>query len=159
MTMIFITDRNLLDVSQAKELSSKILTAGYDSLTESEKAQWESALKGFLNHTDLNRIEGNIQEVADTLEISVDVGKTDWVMNSLPTLSDFQRIRDNTQKIRSSGYARKDTPLTPVLPLNTYGKINDIEKILLDVFSLYEQTRDSVIYIDEIYIDESIGDL
>lgn len=157
--MDFIVDRNLLDITNAKEMISKILAFGYSSLTDAEKSQWESALKGFLNYTDLNRIEGNIQEVADTLEISVDIGKTDWVMNSFPTLSDFQRIRDNTQKIRSSGYARKDTPLTPVLPLNTYNKINDIEKILLDVFSLYEQTRDSVIYIDEIYIDESIGDL
>ena len=54
-----VTDRNLMDVNIAKEFISKIQVSGYNSLTDSEKTQWQSGLKGFLNYTDLNRIEDN----------------------------------------------------------------------------------------------------
>lgn len=178
--MIFVFDRNLLDIKYAKELASKIQSLGYESLSDGEKEQWESGLKGTLNYTDLNRIEGNSKTLAEMVKVSIVTPKTDWTMMDIPTQSDFQRILDNVQKIRSSNYVHSDTPLTPVLPLNRYEKINDIERILFDAYDMYTRNMEAIYYvgelyeevdlfalrnenniyyIDEFYIDEEIGDL
>ena len=154
-----IIDRNLMDVNLAKEIMSKIQASGYNSLTESEKIQWESGLKGFLNYTDLNRIESNSAELSQMVGISISTPKTNWTMMDIPTQKDFQRIRDNVQKIRSSNYIHSDTPVTPQLPLNRYEKINDIEKILLDVYDMYTRNMAAIYYIDELYDEDDLFDL
>lgn len=154
--MIFVYDRNILDISIAKEISNKIQTSGFFSLTDTEKQQWQAGLKGSLNYTDLNRIEKNSRDIAQIINVSIDTPKVDWEMTDIPTQKDFLRIRDNVQKIRQSGYALENTPYTPILPLNRYEKINDIEKILHDIYKNISPEIPEY-YIDEIYIDESIG--
>lgn len=156
--MFFVYDRNILDISEAKELTEKIQTTGFSSLTENEKQKWQSGLKGTLNYTDLNRIEGNSLELAQMVGVSVDAPKTNWTMTDIPTQRDFKRIRDNVQKIRSSNYVYSDTPVTPELPLNRYEKINDIEKILFDVYDMYTRNMSAIYYVGEIWDeDEEIG--
>lgn len=155
--MIFIYDRNLLDITTAKEIISKIQSTGFSSLSDYEKEQWANGFKGTLNYTDMNRIEGNISEISQMLGIEVSNTKIDWDMESIPTQSDFERIRNNTQLIRENcGF--QNMPYVPELPLNRYDKINDIEKILFYVYTIYSPEIPQY-YIDEIYIDEEIGDI
>lgn len=157
--MNFVTDRNLMDISVAKDFISKIHSFGFDSLTELEKAQWNAGLKGFLNYSDLNRIESNTAEIASLINVVIEEVKTDWSMTDIPTISDFQRILNNVGKIRSSPWHNSNTPDIPSFPVNTYSKINDIEKILLDAYTVFTRYTDSISYIGEIYIDEEIGEL
>lgn len=151
-----IYDRNLLDISYAKELIDKTRQKGFDSLTEDEKTKWYAGLKGFLNYTDLNRIESNCKANALSLGINI-VTKTDWKMTDKPALSDFVRIRENVVLIRNKKFYYFNTPSVPQIPLNHYSKINDIEKILLDVHGSITAHAKNIIYVDEIYIDEEIG--
>lgn len=155
--MIFVYDRNLLDITTAKEIIFKIQNTGYSSLTEYEKQQWVDGLKGTLNFDDMNRIEGNILEISQIVGVEIVEPFTEWSMETLPTRKDFERIRNNVEAIREKVNV-SNTPYVPQLPLNRYDKINDIEKILFDAYliSLPEVTQ---YYIDEIYIDEEIGDI
>lgn len=154
-----IYDRNLLDVQTAKEFRAKILTNGFDSLSNDEKTQWFSGLKGCINYTDLNRIEQNCKTLSDIFELGLTV-KTNWTQEDTlnARLQDFTRIRNNVEAIRETNYVRFDTPYTPSLPLNTYTKINDIEKILYDVYTMYNAVTAVQYYMNnEIYINEQIG--
>lgn len=155
--MIAITDRNLLDITTAKEIISKIQSKGFSSLTEYEKQQWSNGLKGALNFNDMNRIEGNILEISQIVGAEIVEPFTEWSMETLPTLKDFERIRHNTELIREKASV-SNTPYVPELPLNRYDKINDIEKILFDAY-LIASPEVPQYYIDEIYIDEEIGDI
>ena len=69
----------------------------------------------------------------------------------------FDRLRRNTELIREKANV-SNTPYVPELPLNRYDKINDIEKILFDAY-LIASPEVPQYYIDEIYIDEEIGDI
>jgi hypothetical protein len=44
--MIFVYDRTIEDVMRAIELSGRITSKGFDSLTADEKAEWQAGLKG-----------------------------------------------------------------------------------------------------------------
>lgn len=157
--MIFVYDRNILDIAVAKDIATKIQATGFSSLTDVEKQQWQYGLKGTLNYTDLNRIEGNILELAQMVGVSIDAPKTNWTMTDIPTQKDFKRIRDNVQKIRSSNYVHSDTPVTPELPLNRYEKINDIEKILFDVYDMYTRNMAAIYYVGEVWDEVELFDL
>lgn len=157
--MIFVYDRNLLDISIAKEISNKIQTSGFFSLTDTEKQQWQTGLKGSLNYTDLNRIEKNSRDIAQMVGVSIEAPKVNWAMTDIPTQNDFRRIRDNVQKIRASNYVYSDTPVAPELPLNRYEKINDIEKILFDVYDMYTRNMSAIYYIDELFDETELFDL
>lgn len=155
--MIAIYDRNILDVQTAKELLTKIYTTKFSSLTVDEKAMWLAGLKGCLNYTDVNRIESNCKEISDLIGLGLTT-KTTWVNGEFIKVSDFERIINNVILIRNTNYIRSDTPQTPGLPLNRYDKINDIEKILINVFDVYTANSVAIDYMDnEIYIDENIG--
>lgn len=151
--MEFIYDRNLLDVQEAKEMREKILSNGYDSLTDDEQEAWLTGMKGSLKHTDLNRIESNCAELSDRFSLDLTTN-VDWSMTDKPTLSDFTRIQENVSAIRSTGYAYSTTPQVPSLPINRYDKINDIEQILRDVDYLYTINEAEVFYSGEIYDEE-----
>lgn len=157
--MIFIYDRNILDITIVKEITNKIQTSGFFSLTDTEKQQWQAGLKGTLNHTDLNRIEGNSRDIAQMVGVSIEAPKVDWAMTDIPTQNDFRRILDNVRKIRSSNYVHSDTPVTPELPLNRYEKINDIERILFDVYDMYTRNMSAIYYINELYDEMELFDL
>lgn len=65
--MEWVYDRTQEDVERAKLLTQKY-AAG--AITETEKKEWASGMKGALNASDLNRIEGNIREIAGILAIN-----------------------------------------------------------------------------------------
>lgn len=148
--MEFIHDRTQADVDRARELTQKYLNR---TITDAEKAEWATDGKGALNVSDLNRIEGNTEEIAENLAIVVQT-KT-WDYNDIPQASDYLRIRNNVQAVRNAWMVLADTPDTPVQPLTTYQKWNDIERILHDVNYVYERTMASRFYCgDNVYAGE-----
>lgn len=127
----FITDRSQLDID-------------------------ERTAKGFINASDMERVETNIELIAGYIAVPVTV-KKNWKIGDLPRVSDFKRIRDNVEKIRSGYVIRADTPETPVQPLNTWQKWNDLEQILYDVFWIYFNNLNNKDYCGEISAGEEIG--
>lgn len=155
-----IFDRTLENVNSLKELLEK----GYKNFTEEEIFFWKSNSKGALNISDLNRIENNMSVIAESLNTTLTV-KTNWKETDIPLQSDFLRIQSNLINLRSkvSYILENVTPKVPNLPFNYYSKINDIEKILFDIYNLVfrqeqyycgEGTDTSQI---EIYSGENIG--
>ena len=156
-SMIFVYDRNLLDITVARELIAKIQKSGFSSLSDLEKNQWGKSLKGIFNYTDMNRIEENISEISQMIDATILPSITNWSIESFPTKKDFERIQHNTEVIREKmGF--KNMPYVPELPLNRYDKINDVEKILFIAY-IISSPEVPQYYIDEIYIDEEIGDI
>jgi len=70
--------------------------------------------KGYINATDLNRIEGNCEYLADKLteyghRISIST-KTDWTMQDFPYRSEIDRIRDNVNALINAYYKMQGSP-------------------------------------------------
>lgn len=134
---------------------------GYKYLTTEQKSEWDNGLKGALNYTDLNRIEGNVSHLFNIFGVSNIIAKTDWTYTDIATLSDFQRIVDNIDSLRELFNVFDTTPITPSVPINTYKKVNDIEKILHDMYYIYENgslafARNDPIYKAELYSNDEI---
>lgn len=158
--MEWIYDRTQEDVDRAIYLNQKYISG---TITDEEKAEWQSDLKGALNASDLNRIEGNIAELANAIAKEVLSFKVEsivtkqWSGAGLPRVSDFLRIRTNVQALRDAWYTTGTTPDTPDPPLNYFEKINDIERILHDLYTTYVNTIRSYDYCGEFYAGEEVG--
>lgn len=164
--LFFVYDRTQEDVDKAIELNNKYLNG---TITKEEKEEWEKgiefwhelrwdrSLKGVLNVVDIERVEWNTSVIADLLVI--DVQTNEWHYGDIPRVTDYKRIRDNVDKLRSV-WNLKTVPKTPIQPLNTYQKWNDIEKILHDIYSTYIGLLNNRQYCGtEMYAGESVGDL
>lgn len=145
-----ITDRTQADVDRAKALREK----PWVQMSPNEKSEWLTDLKGCLNYSDLARIENNIHLISEVLEL--DLPTYDGNIPDVPTESYWSNLLSNVSIIRE-GYSNFDkTPKVPVAPINTYQKLNDIEKILEDVYTMltsnffYES-------IDQIQMGDEIG--
>lgn len=112
--------------------------------------------KGYINASDLNRVERNTGIIAEYIGIEVSV-KDDWEIGDLPRKSDFCRIRENVQSIRDNYMVYASTPEVPGQPLNDYKKWNAIERILHDVYIIYFGNISNVDYCGEIAAGEEIG--
>lgn len=87
-------------------------------------------LKGCLNVSDINRIEGNISYLAEHLrELSYppDVSTKKWTKNDLPNEDDIQRIINNVRMCADAFYLPRSAPPLPSAMLS-YEDINSIEK-------------------------------
>lgn len=123
-----VTDRTQSDVECVLELLKK----GWQSFTHEEKETWKNGLKGALNRADLERIQNNVQLLSDVLELDLVVE----AIPEIPKVNFYNTLAENVEAIRGAYCIHADTPPTPVPPLNTYQKWNDIEKILLDVYEI-----------------------
>ena len=148
-----ITDRTLLDVQRVKDLRKKINETKWESLTEAEKTEWINGMKGSIKASDLNRIENNLQIYSDMFNLGF-TQKFDWTTGDFPTVADFTRIHSNTAIIRNSPYGRINTINIPQMPINTYSKINNIEKIIVDTFKNQYENEQAKPYCGEIYCGE-----
>lgn len=149
-----IFDRAETDILKLKYFLSR----GYKNLTENEKNEWlNTNFKGALNISDLNRIEQNMNVLSEILGLTITVKP--WQETDIPINTDFTRIRNNLISIRSQavlqGLIYNSTPEVPNLPFNTYQKINDIEKIIFDIYMLY--TIKYYYCGQELYCGETIG--
>ncbi len=98
-------------------------------------------LKGCLNLLDLNRIEGNIAFLAETMEnfsYSPNIHGKRWNRVDMPNQNDMSRIIENIRALMSAFYSPDNPPSLPTTMLS-YSDINAIEenlyllKELLDV--------------------------
>lgn len=112
--------------------------------------------KGYINASDLNRVERNTRIVAEYIGIEVAVNEN-WEIGELPRVSDYKRIRENVQSIRDNYMVYASTPKVPEQPLNDYKKWNAIERILHDVYVIYFDNINNVDYCGEIAAGEEIG--
>ena len=148
-----ITDRTQSDVDRVDELASK----GYDSMSSSEKAEWDEGMKGTYNASDLNRVETAVAYLAELLlalpdelkEYAASKGvafdaffdvpydkqsyylttKTDWSQLDIPTPEQMARYLENVKALRSAlDYATSDLPGS--MDNLTIESANAIEKAL-----------------------------
>ena len=89
-------------------------------------------LKGCLNLTDINRIEGNIEYLAQKLlELGYpsDVVVKKWNKDDLPSEQDIRRIINNIKVLADAFYQPNDPPALPST-MSSYNDINSIEKYI-----------------------------
>lgn len=133
--MNLIMDRTSTDVEHYLTLRNK----GFANLTDKEKAEWFSHMKGAYNYSDLNRVEEAVEYVTGRLREygyhpTVGEIKKTWKHDSIPTLADMNRYLANIKAIRSAFSTMTTTPQAPTSMKNfTFKEANDIERILYDV--------------------------
>lgn len=145
-TMIY--DRTEADVDEARRLLRK----GYINLTQAEKQKWDNGLKGCFNASDLNRILGAIKAVADEIGVEMSAVKT-FADGDIPREADFSDMLQRLASI-SGLYIYPSTPAIPSAPINTYDKINAVEKIIHDVDDVYVKVMANVTRAGELYAGE-----
>lgn len=111
--------------------------------------------KGCYLADDLNRIEQNCSYLAGIFGVSISTRT--WIRTDFPTPNEFARILTNLDTLRAAYFVYQTTPQTPLNPINEYLKANDLEKILNDLYALYEDNRRAVIYAGESYSGQPIG--
>ena len=147
-----VTDRNEQDIEHFRELVAK----GWKGMTAAEQSEWLSGLKGALNRSDLERIESNIQLLSDVLELNLAT-----YAEGVPELPDetyYANLLRNVSAIREAYCIHVGTPRAPDEPMNTYEKVNDVEAILLDVYTILMNNFHYYCG-DEIYAGDSFGAL
>lgn len=144
-----IIDRTEADVTRATHL----LERGWENLKIPERIEWMAGLKGALNTSDLMRIENNVQVISDVLELSLDTYADN--IPEFATDTYFAKLLSNLDVIKAAIKAHSDTPAVPLDPINTYQKVNDIEKILSDIYEIL--CSNFHYYTGEIYAGDSIG--
>lgn len=142
-----ITDRTQADVDYAKEHP-------YSS----------ESLKGMRGASDLNRIANNCKVIRDSLiangmTVTALRQKSGWVKNERdwtkwPNADDLQRVLDDIKMLRGVYVVMASTPGVPSIPINSYQKMNDIEKNLDDMHFLINGMMAVFFHSDEVYSGE-----
>ena len=87
-------------------------------------------LKGCLNASDINRIEGNISFLAEQLKgyhYPSNTSSKSWSVTDLPNQGDIDRIINNVKSMVDSFYLHPDAPDLPDGMLG-YNEVNSIEE-------------------------------
>lgn len=134
-----ITDRTQEDVDRVRYLTDALLAG---TATEMEYLEFLNNMRGALNYSDLNRIEKNLNTLAALLGITL----VSMERATIPRVPYYNNLLLNVGKIRDTAYRLPNTPLVPNRPLNTYTKINDIEKILRDAYVMYRRNEGNFSY-------------
>ena len=150
-----ITDRTQADVNYVVRLSTK----SWNNMSEKEKADWESGLKGAYNASDLNRVGNAVVYVAGRLTKAgylVPVSpKIDWTASDIPKESDMRTDLSDVDTLRNALTVLPGTPEVPEdMERLTYKEANDIERILLAVDGLITKMINSYFYSNEIFCGE-----
>ena len=134
-----VTDRSLADVTRWRELRNK----GWARMTEEERAEWQTSMKGAYNNTDLNRVGAALNYVRERLEEhrylpeNAFLARTDWVAGEIPTAADLTKYIGYVSTVRQAFVGFSNTPPAPTDAWRlTYREANDIEQIILDVNTL-----------------------
>lgn len=139
MLQNLITDRTLNDFQRWKELRDK----GYANMTDAEREEWKTDLKGSYNASDLNRVGAVLNYLRDRLtETAYLTGREfsmreDWQKNEIPSTTAFYEYINAVETIRGAMSFKLTTPPTPENNGSLdYEGANNIEKILIDVDEL-----------------------
>ena len=111
--------------------------------------------KAYINTADLNRIETNMQHLADVLHCSID--SKNWSDGEFVFNSDMERLRLNLQVLEEAYFVTRKSPKIPTVPFVIYSQWNDIEKILYDIYSLFFANKAAVSFCGEMYLGSQIG--
>ena len=142
MSLTFITNRTLNDVSFAKQNQGDV-----------------SFLLGSMNYTDLNRIESNTKVLADKLKeygyiASIEVRPTTWTINDVPFLDDINRIRNNVNLLQTAFYSLPDWRNIIINSVMSYEQLNalewDLERIdlyLQDVITAFDLKQSGTLFV------------
>lgn len=127
-----IYNRTQADVDNAISLRSRLQKG--ETLTSDEVLQLE---RGTLTINTLNRIEEKQTELKNLFNLlgyyNVEIVNTVWNYNDYFKQSDFERIRDNCEKLKTAFFTFSYTPKKPDSNFRKYQTINDVEKILYDL--------------------------
>lgn len=104
--------------------------------------------KGFLNVSDLNRIENNTAELGSLL--GLDLAIFNWKHDSIPTSNQFQRILNNLTIIKRTWVCVTEN--IPTNPINTFEKVNTIEKILDQVYTNFKTHEQVALKVGEKHV-------
>ena len=134
-----ITDRTLTDFNRWLYLRDK----WYANMTASERAEWETDMKGAYNASDLNRVGAVLNYLRDRLADAAYISnnafkmRENWQKNEIPTAAEFSAYINAVAMIRNA-MAQKRT--TPPAPANNgsldWQSANNIEQIMLDIDEL-----------------------
>lgn len=111
--------------------------------------------KGHYNVADLNRIEQDCEYLAGIFGVTIRTRT--WNRTDFPMPGEFERILSNLNTLRAAYFLYQTTPATPENPVNEYHKANDIEQILHDLYALYEDNKQAIMYAGEPYAGQMIG--
>lgn len=151
-----VTDRTQDDVNRAEKLNA--MDAG--AMSDAEKAEWFSGMKGAYNCADLNRVGEAVQCLADVLKgygYAVRVAaKRDWTGDDAPNEGQMVQYLADIAAVREALTVWEDTPATPeTMQGLTWQAANDIEKILEDVEAAICRMELTWFYTGEIYCGEA----
>ena len=150
-----ITDRTRADVDRYAELQAK----GWRGMTDEEKSEWGTSLKGAYNLSDMNRVESAVEYVSNRLTeagyVVLPIVKKDWNANDKPTLNDIKRYMKNIADIRAALTIFSTTPEAPTTEKRlTYQMANDMEQILIDIDDLVSRMASAYFYSNDLYSGE-----
>lgn len=122
------------------------LTAIYDR-TQSDVDN--KTAKGLINYTDLNRLEENIDVVANYFGITFT--PTVWVRGGLPRVSDYLRWKTAVDSIKTAYDVLRTAPNRP---FNTFKKWNELEYLLWYTDKIFNENEQAKSYCGEFYCGE-----
>lgn len=128
---VFVYDRTKADVDRVLELRQ----IGWDNMTSAQKKEWLGGMKGVFNRSDIKRNENNCYVLAQLLNVSIVTRKDN--LPDIPDAAYFGNLLKNVAALRERGYLHANTPAVPEAPINTFEKLNDIEKILYDIYDVF----------------------
>jgi len=136
-----VFDRTHGDVVYAASQVRKVKEHGIGSLTPDEVTEWFKGLKGRYTKTDLNRVESAVQIIADNLfkyGYWAKVSTRGWEYLDVPDDPEMARYCNNVWLIIQAYFVMLTSPALPDdMERLTFGGANDVERILFDVASLF----------------------
>lgn len=120
--MEFVIDRTLQDVAQGTH-------------------------KGYLNATDLIRIENNIRDISALFNISYT--PVLWSMDTIIYEYMFDNILESLETIKNKFDVNQGE--IPSMPLNHFEQFNKLELFLMNTYNIYNRNLESAYYCDDIY--------
>lgn len=102
------------------------------AISQIQKGNTRTELKGCFNVVDINRIENNVRYIADRLNIlkyTNNIETKSWDMYGLPNVTEVTRLINNVSKIITAYYKPVDAPDLPTTLL-TFEQVNVLEKNL-----------------------------
>ena len=126
------------------------------AISQIEKGNNITELKGCFNVVDINRIENNVRYIADRLNVlkyTNTIETKSWDMYGLPNVTEITRLINNVQKIINAYYRPDNAPTLPSTLL-TYEQVNALEKNLYMIKHLIDNEENQFRYCGTIICGE-----
>lgn len=133
-------DRTEQDIKDVQTIVNKILTSGYDSISNSEKELVIGRTRGTFSADTMNRLCNNLVYLKEKLfeaGYNVDIQTTNdttWNYSYIVYFEDLNRIRQDCLNIKSAvGATLYKLPINSDMYYLTIEILNNIEKLINDV--------------------------